>query len=916
MFKKLFIASTLCVLASCGDSSGQNAQTDQAEAFLEAGQFAEANIALKNALQEDPESAEGHWLLARLNLMLGQSENAQKALTRARTLGLSERKAIPTQARIVVLTGRGEELLELPVNDLDPEGKATVLTFQGLVKMSTDGPQEATELVDQALLADPESIDALVTRARLYALNKQADKALELVRKVQTLDPSHTAGWSLEGDIHVTQAKLEDAITAYRQAVETAPRQIPERLKLALVLVESGEFADARKEIDAAIEINPEHPGANFGLGVVLLRDQKMEAAAKAFDKAAPAAHIYPLLPLYAATAYYSIGDLDQAEQYANQFYSTSPYHNGGRHLLATIKVRRADYPTAESLIRPVVEANPENLPAMNLLAQTLLAQGKTEEAIDLLEKAAALDPESSDAQLRLGAGLLASGDSGAGVEVLESVLDSDPDSEPASILMALNHLQQGDNEAAIKAAQEYRDRNPDKAAPYELLGRIYLSLDQADNAKAAFSDGVKAVPGDPANSHQLARMAIIEKDYPRARQLLNDVLAQNPDSLQTLINLAAIDSVEGKTDDMVAHLTRASQAHPREAAPRLMLARHLINTGNPAAALAQFEPLSESARQSPEVMLETARAQLGLQQYGDALATVDALLTIRPEDPALYTMRAAANAGFEATESVMEDLDRAIELAPDYMPAHLARAHLMRLLPDAIGLKKELDAIAKLDPDNVELLYLRSALAQLRGDKKESIRWLEKYLAAIPSTSTMLNLASQKGEMGDKAGQKKVHQDWLKQYPDDAVARSSLATLYAVEGDNSKAIAEYEQVIKRMPANFFVLNNLAWLLKDSDSQRALAYSNEAVKLQPESPDAFDTLALVNLAVGDYPAASSAITRAQDLAPDNRQMKYHSAMIASAAGDKSGARETLLAILDQGGTFPEKEEAQTLLRSL
>ncbi len=59
-----------------------------------------------------------------------------------------------------------------------------------------------------------------------------------------------------------------------------------------------------------------------------------------------------------------------------------------------------------------------------------------------------------------------------------------------------------------------------------------------------------------------------------------------------------------------------------------------------------------------------------------------------------------------------------------------------------------------------------------------------------------------------------------------------------------------FEKVLAEQPDNLLAMNNLAWLLKDSDNKRALKLAEAAYQRQPQSREIKDTLAQVLKARG------------------------------------------------------------------
>jgi len=88
------------------------------------------------------------------------------------------------------------------------------------------------------------------------------------------------------------------------------------------------------------------------------------------------------------------------------------------------------------------------------------------------------------------------------------------------------------------------------------------------------------------------------------------------------------------------------------------------------------------------------------------------------------------------------------------------------------------------------------------------------------------------------------------------AVKRATLLQLnYKKTSDNSyleRAVAEYESLLDKMPNNTVVLNNLAYILADTDRQKeALEYAGRAYEKMPNNPAFLDTYAYVLHKTGD-----------------------------------------------------------------
>ena len=170
--------------------------------------------------------------------------------------------------------------------------------------------------------------------------------------------------------------------------------------------------------------------------------------------------------------------------------------------------------------------------------------------------------------------------------------------------------------------------------------------------------------------------------------------------------------------------------------------------------------------------------------------------------------------------------------------------------------------------------------------------------------------------DRGNRARAISVLKDWLSDHTTDLPVRLAYASVLLHTNDNSGALAQYEIILKSRTDIPEVLNNVAWLLKDSDTSRAVTLASKAVQLQPNSPDIADTLGLVLLKKGDAKGALPVLQKAHAIAPANGEISYHLALALNAVGQKSEAKQTIQAALAKDQTFVDAAEAKKLLQKL
>jgi Tfp pilus assembly protein PilF len=145
------------------------------------------------------------------------------------------------------------------------------------------------------------------------------------------------------------------------------------------------------------------------------------------------------------------------------------------------------------------------------------------------------------------------------------------------------------------------------------------------------------------------------------------------------------------------------------------------------------------------------------------------------------------------------------------------------------------------------------------------------------------------------------------------------LADLYQQLGRNDEAIAEYDALLKRDPANDVAANNLAMVLvttrKDAES---LSRASSLVERFAQSPNpAFlDTYGWVLYARGQYAAAVTPLKTASEKLPQAQVLRYHLGMAQLKVGEREAARANLEAAVAKDARYPGVEEARASLASL
>ena len=257
------------------------------------------------------------------------------------------------------------------------------------------------------------------------------------------------------------------------------------------------------------------------------------------------------------------------------------------------------------------------------------------------------------------------------------------------------------------------------------------------------------------------------------------------------------------------------------------------------------------------------------------------------------------------------------INQEPDLFAASVLRIRLLRMErkeQQAIKLLKELDPKYSNRP---EVLIEKGWLALYQNNNAEAISAFESAFELVPSNDVVVQLGIARWNAGDQVGALEGYKSWLKANPADTLVMYHLANGYLQLGRNDEAVTAFQDVLAKKPDDPVVLNNLAWLLRDSNPKQALQYAERATSITPEWGSGIDTLGMIYLGQGDTIQAYRYFEQALQKSPEDREIRYHLALASSRMGEKEQATQSLKAILSEpAAKFESRHEAEKLLLSL
>jgi len=909
--RTLVIVFSLLHVSSC---SVEPEGLPEVEAYISQNRFNEAAIVVKNLIQSSSNDFRTRRVLGEIYLNLGDYPLAEIEFLKAIEYGAYLDDIYPALSKVYLLSGRGDDLLSMSVVGLSDHSKSVVMAAKGLEFLSKEMQAEAKESIYKAVTINPKSRYVRIAQVRYVLSQGDYEEAILKVNSIISTDKSCAECWRVVADIEVAQGRYVEAYAALSKVIEFGVGSASDYLSRSFVLMHMGEYKSSQKDIDYIKSKFKYDTRLSYAQGLIYYKVEDFEKAKEEFEKVISVYEDYSPAMFYLSSVNLKLGFFEQSELYANNFVLSAPGNVSGRKLLSYIYFIRGEFSLADQSIRPVVDSGFEDVEALNLFANILMKRGASDEAISILARVVALEPDSPSALSRLGSGLLVGGREDEGIQYVESALEVDADYYQADTVLVLHYLHNNNFDKALLASNRYVERNPENSTSHNLLARVYLSMGRDAEAVASFSRARLLSPGDPYACHNLALLALKSGDVDGAREKYIEVLEYHNNYLPSILGLASLDALENDESAMVDRLSLAIKWYPNEVKPRLILARYHIGKGEFGRASGLIQTLSDDIKSTPPVLRIIALYQLGLNAFSSAQYTLLKLIEIDASDEKVRLLLARAYGGGGYFDKSRAELEKAIEINPRYYNARIALAYLLVKLGDYKQVSLQLDALKKLVPKHPEVEKLKSIV--LIGTDDELLVSYENSFENNPSSLTLLLLSRHKWKIGDRDKAIEMQELWVEKNSNDVVVRLSLAKYYRITGKIKKSRSQYIKIVEVDSDNITALNNLAWSLRKSSPSKALDYAQKANDVSHNSAETLDTLAVVLLENGDVDRAKHNISRALLESPEDKVMRYHSAMIDVAAGDNRTAEETLLSLLKGGDDFPEKEEANKLLEKI
>ena len=444
--------------------------------------YDKALVAANKLVAAQPGNPMMHILQGGAYLGKGDRAGARASFERASTLQSGYYPAVANLAQLDIQDKKPDAAKQRLVAFLEKNKKnATAMTALAGLALAQKQPAEATTWLEKANAENPEAIAPAAQLAMHYLQTNQQQKALTLVRKMQTANPANADLLDLLGQAQIANNDTAGALETFSKLVSVAPKSPAAQLRLASVHLrlknEPAATAEVKKalamdpqfvpakllQIDLAMangrndealalarEIQKSNGGSAVGYtleGSIFIVQKKPELAIRPFEQAFAIAKTTPNL-LKVVVALNASGKASAADARIAQWQQSHPADPLLAMFMGESYLANKQYKPAIDQFEAVLKVTPDNLAVLNNLALAYQEQ-KDPRALDTSERALKLAPNSAAVLDTVGWILVQQGNVTRGLPLLQKAVALQPASTELRFHLAVALDKSGDKKLA-----------------------------------------------------------------------------------------------------------------------------------------------------------------------------------------------------------------------------------------------------------------------------------------------------------------------------------------------------------------------------------------------------------------------------------------------------------------------------------
>lgn len=663
---------------------------------------------------------------------------------------------------------------------------------------------------------------------------KEVTRAMDLGLAQQSVQPLLVKAINLQSD-------WDRVLAETSQLVEGMPKE-DQALILGLrgqAYLGKGQFDDAKKTLDRALEIDPVSPAALVGMAA-------FNGLQREYGEAQRWAQLAVGADASSVEAWSALGDIELME--GNFEKAEAAFTNA-------IKFRH--YPSLDSAKRALVRIHLEKLTEAEADIQTLKrAQLKAHPYVLYVEGVSYFKqkkyPEAAQA-------------------FEESY--SRTKSLQTGIYLATTHLLIGNLEQARSYIERIAIKAPRSPTVRRVQGEILIRHSETDAAKDVVRTLLQDAPDDPLTYRMLIRISLLQGETAQGVKYAKKLMSLEPESqdAKDLLHLAKL--FDGQTLDKAVENPVSPESFDRE----FLYALEAFKNKNFDQAMQRAQRLHERYPDKVQPLNLMAGIYLSIAKWDLAKIEFEKVLKLQPNEPTAARNLAKVEATEGQLESARRRLRALLEEYPQDMEANLLLAEIENRIGNQMDGIRVLEEALKHNPDD---MLLRTRLAGDYFRAGHIVQVLEvtrdlnnKQLKEQPALLALRVKAQLRA--GDVRSAIRSSELWVDAVPDSAEAWFFLAESLVKNGNDDRVLKALKKSIQLdsdyLPAR---VGEIRMLAKQGDREQATEAMTELKRGFGDQPEIIAIEGWLSMVNGEFPSAVERFATAAKQQPGTELTLY------------------------------------------
>lgn len=720
--KCVCLSLSALVLAACSANPAKKSAAFlmSGERSEKAGQFQEAAVQFRNAIEADPRSANAHYRLALVYIRMSAYQLAYSELLTTVKLDAGNKDAQLELATLLIGTHKFEDAQAAVTKVLtsDPNN-ARAHTLLGAKHAALQAWPMAIGEFQESIRLDPCGVDSYTGLALAYSATNRLPQAEESLQKATELCPKSFAAHLNLGRFYLAQHRLSEAEKALRAAFAAdtrtalpfalmakayfdngrstdtaricaelkslAPRNPDAYQALAEFYEGAGQKDQAIAELKSAMTVNPNDGNLKAHLSELLLDLGRIDEAARLNQDLLNSQPADPRALLIKGRILIAQQKPTEAKATLEQSVRSDPQSATAHYLLGTTYSLLGLSQSARASLLRAHEISPGMVAATVALAELNFKNGDYESALSLANEVPRGNSASFMASVLAAKILMAKGDVLEAETRLRPALDRDPAYLPALGVLLDLQAKQGRSQETIDRISALVAHYPDKSGLYLLLSLAYLKKNNLDDAEDAIKRALTIDPKTPDARGVLAEISRARGNWDQALTLYLQAIQDNPNKIENHMALSAIYEKQGNWEEAKRAGERAHALDPASPFIANNLAYlYLEHGGDIRQALSLAKQAKQKLPDSPIVSDTVGWAYYKLNAPDDAVSALNESVQRAPANPVYRYHLGMAYIAAGRLDDGARSLRASLATNSDFPYAAKAKTALQQLTPHA----------------------------------------------------------------------------------------------------------------------------------------------------------------------------------------------------------------------------------------